>query len=548
MKSYYGYIRVSTAKQGEHGVSLQEQQAAIEAYASNNNLKISRWFEERETAAKRGRAVFARMMTMLRQKKAEGVVIHKIDRSARNLRDWSDLGEMIDGGIEVHFANESLDLNSRGGRLSADIQAVVAADFIRNLSQEARKGMRGRYKQGLYPLPAPIGYVDRGGGKPKSVEPAQGPLVQKMFELYVSGGYTLFELTGRMYELGLRTKNGQAVKKSVIARMLANPFYYGIVRLKGTGEIFEGRHQPLISQALFRAAREVAAQRLNKKKIKHDFLYRRCLRCASCGYNLGGERSKGIVYYRCHSRTCPTNAIRDDVVTAELLSRFAAFEMPDDERKYLSGLVDEIAQEARQQRDEIISGLQASLGNVQNRTSRLTDAFLDGVLDTQMLQDKQKALLLERNELEGKLRDVQERQNLMVEKLKDFLDFVASIKTIFENAAPAVRQRTLRRVASRITVTNKTVQIVLEKSYQLFTTRLRSKELFGVTAFQTVIPNSSGETNHTANIGGNEKTGAFAAESSSFGSPPQNALRTMLLDIGKELLLDESHNVRSDIE
>jgi hypothetical protein len=30
-----------------------------------------------------------------------GVLIHKIDRSARNLKDWADLGELIDRGVEV---------------------------------------------------------------------------------------------------------------------------------------------------------------------------------------------------------------------------------------------------------------------------------------------------------------------------------------------------------------------------------------------------------------------------------------------------------------
>ncbi len=96
------------------------------------------------------------MLRELRKGTARGVVIHKIDRSARNLKDWADLGELIDRGIEVHFANESLDLHSRGGRLSADIQAVVASDYIRNLREETKKGIYGRLKQGFYPLRAPI--------------------------------------------------------------------------------------------------------------------------------------------------------------------------------------------------------------------------------------------------------------------------------------------------------------------------------------------------------------------------------------------------------
>ena len=106
-KRYFGYIRVSTAKQGEKGVSLQEQQNAIRQYAQRYGLSILQWFEERESAAKRGRPIFAQMMRQLRLGKAQGVIIHKIDRSARNLKDWADRGELIDSGIEVHFANES---------------------------------------------------------------------------------------------------------------------------------------------------------------------------------------------------------------------------------------------------------------------------------------------------------------------------------------------------------------------------------------------------------------------------------------------------------
>src|SRR5689334_3196649 len=94
-KKYLGYIRVSDPKQGK-GVSLQEQREAIAQYASRKGIVIADWFEERETAAKHGRPVFAEMLQLLQSGLADGVVIHKIDRSARNLRDWVDLGEMLD--------------------------------------------------------------------------------------------------------------------------------------------------------------------------------------------------------------------------------------------------------------------------------------------------------------------------------------------------------------------------------------------------------------------------------------------------------------------
>jgi len=159
MKTCFAYVRVSTVKQGD-GVSLEAQREAIEYYARRHNLKISNWFEEKETAAKSGHPIFNRMLKQLRQGKARGLIMHKIDRSARNFADWAKIGDLADAGIEIFFATESLDFHSRGGRLTADIQAVIAADYIRNLKEETRKGIRGRLKQGLYPFPAPLGYVN----------------------------------------------------------------------------------------------------------------------------------------------------------------------------------------------------------------------------------------------------------------------------------------------------------------------------------------------------------------------------------------------------
>ena len=49
MNQYFAYIRVSTARQGDLGVSLEQQRDAIERYAQRNRMDLARWFEERET-------------------------------------------------------------------------------------------------------------------------------------------------------------------------------------------------------------------------------------------------------------------------------------------------------------------------------------------------------------------------------------------------------------------------------------------------------------------------------------------------------------------
>ena len=83
MKPCFGYIRVSTQKQGE-GVSLEAQRDAIAGFASRNDLTVIKWFEEKETAAKSGRPVFNQMLRLLKRGKATGLIMHKIDRSARS--------------------------------------------------------------------------------------------------------------------------------------------------------------------------------------------------------------------------------------------------------------------------------------------------------------------------------------------------------------------------------------------------------------------------------------------------------------------------------
>lgn len=155
MKQCFGYVRVSSLKQGE-GVSLDAQKDAIQVFAERNNIKIIHWFEEQQTAAKSGRPVFNNMLKALKAGKAGGVVMHKIDRSARNYTDWDKIGQLADSGIDIHFATESLDFRSRGGRLTANIQMAVAEDYIRNLRAEVFKGQRGQLERGYYPFAAPL--------------------------------------------------------------------------------------------------------------------------------------------------------------------------------------------------------------------------------------------------------------------------------------------------------------------------------------------------------------------------------------------------------
>ncbi len=471
IKRYLAYIRVSTAKQGEKGVSLQEQKDAIQRYAQRNGLEITTWFEERVTAAKRGRPVFTQMLKLLRQGKVDGIIIHKIDRSARNLKDWADLGELIDRGIEVHFANESLDLHSRGGRLSADIQAVVASDYIRNLREETKKGFYGRIKQGLYPLPAPLGYLDRGKGKPKEPDPGKAPLVKKAFELYATGKYSLESLGVEMYRLGLRNRNGRKVSMNGLSIMLNNPFYMGLIHLKRTGETFPGSHQALIAKSLFDRAQGILTGKVNVRSQRHDFVFRLLLKCKQCRYSLIGETQKGHIYYRCHTKDCPEACIREEIVEKRMIERFSPLQFTEQEMVYLRQKVSHMKENWVNEKEVHVNALKLHLGKIQDRLARLTDAFIDGSLDKDIFEERKTALLMERKGLEEKVAQLSSRMMSVPDQISEFLELAGSAYLSYKSGLADEKRDLLRKVTSNRQLEGKNVVVELNIPFQFVAER-----------------------------------------------------------------------------
>jgi DNA invertase Pin-like site-specific DNA recombinase len=390
MKTYYGYVRVSTTEQGK-GASLDEQRAAILAFAARANLTISDWFVETTTAAKAGRREFSRMLASLAGGKAAGVIIHKIDRSARNLADWARIGELVDQGVEVLFAHDGLDITTRGGRLTADLLAVIASDFIRNNREEVRKGRRGALKRGLYPGSAPKGYENHGRHALKTIHPTVGPLVARAFELYATGTHSLDSLRHSLATEGLTRRNGLPLGKETMSCILRNPFYMGIIRIKG--ETFEGAHQPLITPSLFDRVQRLMDGRVFANATRHEFRFRRLIQCATCPRTLTGERQKGHVYYRCHAchgTSLPERAI-NNAVEGMLALAFDEGEMRDIGDIIRDLMKDDLEAEARRR-----SSADQALANIAERLSRLTDALVDGLLDKEAFNERKAGLLAER--------------------------------------------------------------------------------------------------------------------------------------------------------
>jgi len=476
MNQYFAYIRVSTARQGDLGVSLEQQREAIERYAQRNHMELAQWFEERETAARAGRPVFGQMIQLLRSGKARGVLIHKIDRSARNLKDWANLAEIIDQGIEVHFANEGLDLNSRGGRLSADIQAVVAADFIRNLREESKKGFYGRLKQGILPRPAPVGYLDVGAGQPKAPDPKTAPLVKHLFGLYATGTVNFRAVLDEADRVGLRGHSGKRLTKNGLTTMLNNPFYTGLIHIKVSGQSFLGAHEPLLSKALFQRVQDILEGKTNTRTNRHDFLFRRRLGCKSCGHTLVGETHKGFVYYRCQTRDCGTTTIREEAVDKTFLETFLSLRLQPGEQRYCWQEAQRLKADNLRQREQAVTSCQLQLKQIDERINRLTDAYIDRLIDKDVFEQRKTALLSERLQATEALASWEGGKRNIAEELLEILERVDTACLAYETSVVPEKREMVDSLTSNRLLNGKALEISLNSPFDLMATHSKTRD------------------------------------------------------------------------
>jgi len=471
MKRFFAYIRVShpsqddeksaDSKETREGASFTEQRSVIARYAEREGLAIIEWFREVESAAVRGRRIFAAMAKRLRKGEAEGFIVHKVDRSSRNYHDWADINDLADEGFDVRFASDNLDLSTRGKRLLADVQAVFATDYIRNLKEEVRKGIDGRLQQGLLPWGAPLGYRNNGTrGKVKTIDPVTGPMVRRAFELYATGTHSLETLGAELERMGLRNRQGGRVTRNGVSTLLNNPFYIGLIAHKRGGAVYKGAHEPLIGKQLFDRVQALLSGKTPKRTKRNAFRYRRMFRCGECNYALIGERQKGHVYYRCHTKICPPTSVREERLEAAVVEAYATLRMSDDQHAALQTALSEFLGDCEESAKRIQEEWRLQLAALQARQDRLVDAFLEGTIGKETFEPRKARLLMEERELEEKLSsDVDAEQ--IAARLREILELASTALLSHEMGTDDEKRELLEMLTSNRSVSRENVVVEL---------------------------------------------------------------------------------------
>jgi len=157
-----GYTRVSTDDQAENGISLEEQQHRIRAYADAHGLRVVRIESDNGISGKAvaNRPALQRALETLGSGEAGGLVICELDRLSRTTSDILQLVARADReGWELHSLSEHLDTSTPHGRFFVTMIAGLAQMEREQTAERTRLAMaelrrRGKRVSGR----APFGY------------------------------------------------------------------------------------------------------------------------------------------------------------------------------------------------------------------------------------------------------------------------------------------------------------------------------------------------------------------------------------------------------
>ncbi|MEV8439066.1 recombinase family protein [Actinosynnema sp. NPDC051121] len=347
------YLRVSTKEQARRGgnaegYSIPAQRAATILKADELGAVVAEeYVDAGDSARSADRDDLQRMLRDIKTVKPDYLIIHKIDRLARNREDDIAINVLLKRhGVQLVSCMENID-DTPSGKLLYGLLAEIAQFYSGNLGQEVMKGLLAKAEEGGTPYRAPLGYLNYRELK-HGVERAWVELdsdryevVRWCFEQYATGEWTVADLTLAAQDKGLTsrptaTKPAAPIALSTMHHMLQNPYYMGIVPYRGIH--YEGSHAPLVEPEVWLAVQDILASRTNggEKDRKHPHYLRGSIYCSACGGRLVFSQNKGngglYEYYFCvkkktKANNCKRRAVRVARIEDALVDFYSHFRL-----------------------------------------------------------------------------------------------------------------------------------------------------------------------------------------------------------------------------
>ncbi len=469
---YIIYCRKSTESDDRQMLSLDSQEKELLDIAKSNNLEVLEILRESKSAKTEGRPVFNKMMGLISKGKAEGILCWKLDRLARNFIDGGKVIDFLQKGIIKEIrTHENICLPSDNVLMLA-VHFGMANQYVRDLSENVKRGNRAKLEKGGWPSFAPIGYVNDKINKTLRVDKKIAPYILRAYELYSTGGYSVQQVCNILYENGLRNSAGKKMFKSHIYRFLSNKFYIGLMERQG--KTYQGNHTPIVSVALFNKAQEVLNRNSHPHHRKNFYSARGFLTCNVCGCALTADTKKGHQYYYCTNGkgicTAPRKFMRSEYIDGLISTMFLKLQF---DEEFI-----EISAEAYKQRnqgkisyvDTAKENLLKELESLTEKESLLADTLLSKSIRKEIYDLKIREVENQRAILNQQIKEIDKKggqTQTTFEQVKNvFIDGSRATKKYVE-AKDEEKRKMLEKLLSNLLIENQNVaQYIFKPEYQ----------------------------------------------------------------------------------
>lgn len=200
-----------------------------------------------------------------------------------------------------------------------------------------KRGFKTQCEIWSWPSVAPTGYLNHPDRTMKChvvVDPIRSHVIRMMFEKAAYEKLSIRKLYGWLKnELKFTTRTGKALTLSNVQIILRNNFYMGLIEYpRKSGKWYAGKHEPIISQELFKRVQERLDSYSDLRKGNNkEFAFTRLMKCGMCKSGVTAEEKfknlkdgtqKKYIYYGCtrfHDKNCKNTYLREEDLISQLL-------------------------------------------------------------------------------------------------------------------------------------------------------------------------------------------------------------------------------------
>lgn len=464
-----GYVRISTDETRQR-YSLPAQEKRILEYIKSRRKEGYRLFKiysDQKSAKDLKRPALRTLLRDAEKGLFSLILVVKLDRLCRRLADQLELTELFQRwGVTLDATDEEIDLETPDGVTFAQIRGAFNESERRKNSYRTKRGMKEKASQGGWcgGVP-PFGYRDDKNTKTLVSNPDEVPIVKEIFSLYTQKRLGAKAIALYLNKKGLRTRNGSVFSTSSIIQIITNPSYLGKVRWDG--EVFSGKHSPLIDEETFDTAQELLTERRGDPSLRRlnstNYPFSGLLHCERCGRWLVGVSAHGrnrvYPYYACPGKfkygECDLESLPKEEVDLGILSQI--------KRIFADArLINRVLARVNEKRAERIPKKEAELKILQRQISKkkslikkYLSTFESGVLKAKSLGERvteieeEIALLQERKEY---LDDEISRSKLEPVSREGMRKVISKLEEVVLSAGPSERRAFLKNIVKTIKV------------------------------------------------------------------------------------------------